>query len=78
MYLFPAPKSKGKPWGRSRARGLLEYAEKATERKHLTDKDVMAAGGWKDQRSLHQCYQDIYEETLYRVVSEPRKLRGTK
>jgi len=50
----------------------------ATERKHLPDKDVAAAGGWKDLRSLQQCYQGVDDDTLYRVVSEPRKLREKK
>ncbi len=47
----------------------------ATERKHLPTKDVMAAGGWDDPRSLETCYQDVDAETLYAVVTEPRKLR---
>ncbi len=50
----------------------------ATERKHLPDADVMAAGGWSDSRSLKQSYQQIDDETLLAVVSEPRKLREAK
>lgn len=47
----------------------------ATERKHLPDADVMAAGGWLDARSLKESYQQIDDQTLLAVVSEPRKLR---
>jgi integrase len=50
----------------------------ATERKHLPDADVMAAGGWSDSRSLKQSYQQIDDETLLAVVTEPRKLREAK
>lgn len=50
----------------------------ATERKHLPDADVMAAGGWSDSRSLKQSYQQVDDETLLAVVSEPRKLREAR
>jgi len=40
----------------------------ATERKHLPLKDVAAAGGWLDTRSLEQCYRQADEATLLRVV----------
>jgi hypothetical protein len=50
----------------------------ATERKHLALKDVMEAGGWTDPRSLETCYQQVDEDTLLAVVTEPRKLRETK
>lgn len=40
-------------------------------------KDVAEAGGWLDTRSLENCYQQVDEETLLRVVSGPRKLRET-
>lgn len=46
----------------------------ATERKHLPDVDVMAAGGWEDDRSLKQSYQQSDDETMLAVVNEPRKL----
>lgn len=48
----------------------------ATERKHLPTKDVAAAGGWRDPRSLQESYQQIDPETLLAVVMEPRKLRS--
>ena len=48
----------------------------ATERKHLPAQDVAAAGGWRDLRSLQNAYQQVDEETLLAVVSEPRKLRS--
>lgn len=47
----------------------------ATERKALPTVDVMAAGGWRDERSLKGCYQQIDPQTLLAVVSEPSKLR---
>ncbi len=50
----------------------------ATERKHLPDVDVMAAGGWKDLSSLKTAYQHADAATLYRVVSEPAELREVK
>ena len=46
----------------------------ATERKHLSLKDVAAAGGWKDVETLLTCYQQPDQETLLAVMSEPRKL----
>lgn len=58
--------------------GFHAYRRKwATERKHLPLKDVAEAGGWLDTRSLENCYQQVDEETLLRVVTEPRKLRET-
>jgi len=50
----------------------------STERKHLPDIDVMAAGGWRDPRSLKNSYQQVDAETLLAVVSEPRKLREAR
>jgi len=47
----------------------------ATERKHLPVQDVMYVGDWLDVRSLQACYQLVDAETLYAVVTEPRKLR---
>lgn len=58
--------------------GFHAYRRKwATERKHLALKDVMEAGGWIDPRSLETCYQQVDEDTLLAVVTEPRKLRET-
>jgi hypothetical protein len=50
----------------------------ASERKHLSTHDVAAAGGWRDLRSLEDCYQSADDETMLAVVTEPRKLRATK
>lgn len=50
----------------------------ATERKHLPMADVMAAGGWRDDRSLKQSYMQVDAVTLLAVVTEPRKLRDAK
>lgn len=50
----------------------------ATARKHLPARDVAAAGGWRDLRTLEQCYTLVDESTLLAVVTEPRKLREVK
>lgn len=50
----------------------------STERKHLSPKDVAAAGGWRDLRTLERSYTQVDAETLLAVVSEPRKLREAK
>ena len=47
----------------------------ATERKHLPDVDVAAAGAWSDTRALRASYQLTDEQTLLDVVNEPTKLR---
>jgi hypothetical protein len=49
-----------------------------TERKHLPDVDVAAAGGWKTVRTLQARYQEADPKTILAVVSEPRKLREAK
>lgn len=40
----------------------------ATERKHLPDADVAAAGGWKDTRALQLSHQQADPATVLRVV----------
>jgi hypothetical protein len=50
----------------------------ATERKHLPDADVAAAGAWGDTRALKANYQQVDELTMLAVVSEPTKLRDAK
>ena len=47
----------------------------ATERKHLPDVDVAAAGGWSDTRALKMSYQQVDEQTMYAVVADATKLR---
>ncbi len=47
----------------------------ATERKHLPDVDVAAAGGWKDTESLRKCYQQTDEATMLEVVLSAGELR---
>ena len=47
----------------------------ATERKHLPDADVAAAGAWADTRALKQSYQHSDAATLLAVMTEPTKLR---
>ena len=50
----------------------------ATERKHLPDADVAAAGAWSDTRALKMSYQQVDDATLLAVVSEPTKLRDVQ
>jgi integrase len=50
----------------------------ATERKHLPDIDVAAAGGWSDTRALKASYQHADPDTMRRVVTEPRELRSNR
>ena len=47
----------------------------ATERKHLSPKDVAAVGGWVDTTTLQKCYQVADEETMEKGVLQPRRLR---
>lgn len=46
----------------------------ATERKDLPLMDVMAAGGWRDSKTLLTSYQHANEASMLRVMAEPRKL----
>ena len=50
----------------------------ATERKHLPDVDVAAAGGWKTVQTLQTAYQQADAETMFRVVMEAGELRDAK
>lgn len=50
----------------------------ATERKHLPDVDVAAAGGWKTVQTLKSAYQQADAETMLRVVLEAGELRDAK
>lgn len=50
----------------------------ATERKSLPLTDVMAAGGWRDRRSLETSYMQADEATMYEVMAEPKKLREAR
>ena len=47
----------------------------ATERKHLPDVDVAAAGGWRSARTLVEIYQRPDADTMLRVILEGGKLR---
>ena len=65
----------------SKQRGSLWHAYRrkwATERKHLPDADVAAAGGWKELESLRQCYQQADEATMLEVVLSGGQLRESK
>lgn len=62
-------------------RGSLWHAYRrkwATERKHLPNVDVAAAGGWADTQALVKCYQRADEDTILRVVLEAGELREAK
>ena len=50
----------------------------ATERKHLPDVDVAAAGGWTGTDTLRQIYQQPDAATMLRVVLEAGELREQK
>ena len=59
-------------------RGSLWHAYRrkwATERKHLSDVDVVEAGGWKTTLTLKTAYQQADAETMLRVVLEAGELR---
>ena len=69
--LFPAPKDSSKPI-------RLDLVQKwwhpyrrlwASERKHMPDTDVAAAGGWRDPRALKLSYQQADPATVLEVVS---------
>jgi integrase len=46
----------------------------ATERKHMSPKDVAAVGGWVDTQTLQKCYQIADDETMEAVLLQPRRL----
>ena len=50
----------------------------ATERKHLPDTDVAEAGGWKTIDTMRLAYQHADPETMFTVVTEPRRLRAAR
>lgn len=50
----------------------------ATERKHLPDVDVAAAGGWKNTVSLKTAYQQADQGTMLRVVMGVGELREVR
>ena len=47
----------------------------ATERKHLSPKDVAAVGGWVDTTTLQKVYQVADADTMESVVLQPKRLR---
>jgi len=46
----------------------------ASERKAMPTVDVMAAGGWRDSKTLLRCYQQSDPATLLTVVTQPNRL----
>ena len=62
-------------------KGSLWHAyrrKRGTDRKHLPDVDVAAAGGWKNTVSLKTAYQQADAETILRVVLEAGELQQAK
>jgi len=47
----------------------------ATERTHLPDVDVAAAGGWAELSSLKRVYQQADDDTMLQVVLQGGELR---
>jgi integrase len=66
--LARVPKHEGSLWHAYRRKW-------ATERKHLPDTDVAAAGGWSDLSCLKTAYQQVDHATLLQVVNDPTELR---
>lgn len=61
LPLFPAPRAKGKPWSRWRARDLLEKAEAAAELEPLAGGDFHPyRRKWATERK-HLPVQDVME-----------------
>lgn len=69
--LAKVPKQRGTLWQAYRRKW-------ATERKHLPDVDVAAAGGWSETSSLKLSYQQADQQTMLRVVLEAGELREAK
>ena len=58
---------------------MAAYRRKwATERKHMPDVDVAAAGGWRNTVSLKTAYQQADPATILRVVLEAGELREAR
>ena len=49
-----------------------------SERKEESLVDVAYAGGWADTRTLQKIYQQVDDATLYKVVSQPKRLREAR
>ena len=47
----------------------------ATGSKHMPDADVAEAGGWKTIDTLKRAYQHADTDMMFKVVSEPRRIR---
>ncbi len=69
--LAGVPKQEGSLWHAYRRKW-------ATERKHLPDVDVAAAGGWRETDSLKRCYQQADQGTMLEVVLSGGLLRESK
>jgi len=50
----------------------------ATERKHLSETDVAAAGGWQNSLTLRRVYQQSDAQTMLDAVLGGRELRERK
>ena len=60
--LAGVPKLKGGCWHPYRRKW-------ATERKHLPDADVAAAGGWANPEAMKKSYQKAHPDTMLRVMN---------
>jgi hypothetical protein len=50
---------------------VARHPPKVGQRKGYPVKDVMAAGGWKDEATMVTSYQQADAETICRVVRNP-------
>ena len=74
VWVFPAPRSEGKPWSRHHAYTLWKRAQ--AKARIPREKQVgIHAFGRKSVRSL-ESYVQSDPETVVSVVIEPRKLRS--
>ena len=67
-----------KPAGVPKQDGALWHAYRrkwATERKHLSEVDVAAAGGWADPNTLRLIYQQPDQASMLKVILEAGQLR---
>jgi len=47
----------------------------ARERKHLSDADVVKAGGWRSVNTMKRSYQQADDRSVLAAILEPRRLR---
>lgn len=67
--LANVPKQNGSLWHAYRRKWV-------SERKHLSDTDVAAVGGWSDTRTLKECYAQRDPDTMMAVVEGRKDIRN--